>query len=175
MRRIIFYFFKYIAFISRILGNRNIYMKLLLIAHKAVGVKFIGFPRYIQSDSMLDPIGGLTVGDRVVISTKVIILTHDYSYNVGLYAIKSQLSNDVAIFKNVIIGDYTFIGAGSIILPGTTIGKYCVIGAGSVLKGNYDDYSIIVGNPAKKIGDTRKWGEKFKNNLSEEYIHIDKR
>ena len=39
-------------------------------------------------------------------------------------------------FKSVSIGDYSFIGAGAIILPGTTIGKYCIIGAGAVVKGH---------------------------------------
>lgn len=175
MNRLLFYLYKNIAFISRVFGNRNIYMNLLIKAHKFAGVKFKGLPKYIQADSMLDPLGGLEIGDNVVISTRVIILTHDYSYNVGLCAISSSLNTDVAIFKPVCIDDYSFIGAGTIILPGTNIGKYCVVGAGSVLKGTYEDYSIIVGNPAKKIGDTRIWGDKFKNNLSENYIHIDKK
>lgn len=47
------------------------------------------------------------------------------------------------------------MGAGAIILPGTIIGKFCIIGAGAVVKGKIDDYSIMVGNPAKRIGDTR--------------------
>lgn len=175
MNRLLFYLYKCLAFISRITASRKVYMKLLLKAHKTVGVKFIGNPRYIQLDSMLDPLGGLSIGSNVVISTKVIILTHDYSYNVGLCSIGAALKTDIALFKPVLIDDYSFIGAGSIILPGTSIGKYCVVGAGSVLKGTYEDYSIIVGNPAKKIGDTRDWGEKFKNSLSEKYIHIDKK
>lgn len=47
-------------------------------------------------------------------------------------------------FKSVSIGDYSFIGAGAIILPGTTIGKYCIIGAGVVVKGHIEDYSIMI-------------------------------
>lgn len=55
----------------------------------------------------------------------------------------------------MIYGEYSFIGAGAIILPGSKIGKYCIVGSGAVVKGAIEDYSIIVGNPAKKIGDTR--------------------
>lgn len=63
-------------------------------------------------------------------------------------------------FRSVSIGSNSFIGAGAIILPGTGIGKSCIIGAGAVVKGIVEDYSIVVGNPARKIGDTRD--EKFK-------------
>ena len=59
-------------------------------------------------------------------------------------------------FRSVCIGQNSFIGAGAILLPGTIIGKSCIIGAGSVVKGNVPDYAIVVGNPAKVIGDTRK-------------------
>lgn len=50
---------------------------------------------------------------------------------------------------------HSLVGAGAIVLPGSKIGKYCIIGAGAVVKGVIEDYSIMVGNPAKKIGDTR--------------------
>lgn len=57
-------------------------------------------------------------------------------------------------FKPVFIGEDSFIGAGAIILPGTIIGKNCIVGAGAVVKGSVDDYSIVAGNPARKIGTT---------------------
>lgn len=62
---------------------------------------------------------------------------------------------DKQAFNNVLVGDGTFIGAGVIVLPGSHIGKYCIIGAGAVVKGTIEDYAIVVGNPARKIGDTR--------------------
>lgn len=52
------------------------------------------------------------------------------------------------------IGEDSFIGAGAIILPGTTIGKSCIVGAGAVVKGIVQDHSIMAGNPAKIIGST---------------------
>ena len=53
------------------------------------------------------------------------------------------------------IGKYTFIGPHSTIMPNTTIGKGCIVSAYSYVKGNYPDFSIISGNPAKIVGDTR--------------------
>jgi len=127
-------------------------MKLLVAAHKSQGVKFEGMPEYIQQDAYLDPSGGLTIGRGTVISTKVIILTHDWS---SLKRDKSLRGGYLA-FKAVVIKEDAFVGAGAIVLPGSTIGKNCIIGAGAVVKGNVDDYAIMAGNPAKTIGDTRK-------------------
>ena len=58
-------------------------------------------------------------------------------------------------FSPVYIGEDAFIGASVVVLPGTRIGKSVIIGAGAVVKGNIPDYAIVVGNPAKIIGDTR--------------------
>lgn len=49
------------------------------------------------------------------------------------------------------IGDKTWIGDGSIIMPGVTIGKGCVIGAHSIVNKDIPDNSIAVGSPAKII------------------------
>lgn len=152
MKRLVFYILKTLAFISRIFRARYLYMNILCTAHKSQGVKFVGKPEYIQSDALLDPSGGLTIHNGAVISTRVIILTHDWSF-------LKRDSNKECIspaFKTVTIGENSFIGAGSIILPGSKIGSHCIIGAGAVVKGTIEDYSIVVGNPCKVIGDTRK-------------------
>ncbi|MCH5228535.1 MAG: acyltransferase [Muribaculaceae bacterium] len=44
-----------------------------------------------------------------------------------------------------------WIGEKVLILPGVTIGEYSIIGAGSVVNKNIPPYSIAVGNPAKVI------------------------
>lgn len=153
MKRIAFYLLKALAFISRAI-NKSLYMRFMIYAHASQGVIFNGKPDYIQQDAYLDPSGGLTIEKDVVISTKVIILTHDWSFlkrdnNQGGVKINSA-------FKAVTVGENSFIGAGAIILPGTTIGKNCIIGAGAVVKGIIENYSIVAGNPCRVIGDTRK-------------------
>lgn len=55
---------------------------------------------------------------------------------------------------SVRIGAYTFVGAGSVILPGVTIGTGCLIGTGSLVARDIPDYSIVVGMPAKIVGST---------------------
>ena len=50
------------------------------------------------------------------------------------------------------------------IQSGTILGKQCIVGANSVVRGQFPDYCVIAGNPAKIIKkynfNTRKW-EKY--------------
>lgn len=46
----------------------------------------------------------------------------------------------------------TTLGANSTIICGATIGQYAFIGAGSVVIEDVKDYALVVGNPAKQIG-----------------------
>lgn len=54
---------------------------------------------------------------------------------------------------DVIIGDHAWIGYRAIVLPGIVIGEGAVVGAGSVVTKDVPPFSIVAGNPAKKIGD----------------------
>ena len=54
---------------------------------------------------------------------------------------------------SVEIGNDVWIGSNVIILGGIKIGDGAVIGAGSVVTKNVDAFTIVAGNPAKKIND----------------------
>ncbi|MBD2201176.1 acetyltransferase [Calothrix sp. FACHB-1219] len=54
---------------------------------------------------------------------------------------------------DVIIGDKVWIAYRAIILPGVNIGEGAVIGAGSVISRSIAPYSIVIGNPARVIGE----------------------
>lgn len=153
LKRLYYYLMLMLSFMSRALRNRKLTMNLAIQAYKSQGVVFLGYPRFIHPSAYLDGSGRLYIGERVVISTKVTILTHDYSINVKKIAVCPKMisNNDFGIFKSVYIDDWSFIGAGAIILPGTKIGKYCIIGAGAVVKGDIPDYSVVIGNPARII------------------------
>lgn len=55
----------------------------------------------------------------------------------------------------VTIENYAAIAAGSILLPGINIGEDSLVGAGSVVTKNVEKDTVVVGNPAKKIGSTQ--------------------
>ena len=49
------------------------------------------------------------------------------------------------------IGDGSWLGYGTVVLPGATIGRHVVIGANSVVRGEIPDFCVAAGNPAKVI------------------------
>jgi len=53
---------------------------------------------------------------------------------------------------DVTIGDRAWIGYRVIVMPGITIGEGAVVGAGAVVTKDVEPYSIVAGNPARKIG-----------------------
>ena len=163
MRRIGFNFFKFLALIGKVFSYK-LHMRLIVKAYKINGANIIGMPASIDHSAHIDTSGGLTINEGVGISINVIILTHDWSflrrYRARNIPFPPTEKLDSQAFKPVFIGEYSLIGAGAIVLPGTHIGKCCLIGSGAVVKGVVEDYSVMVGNPARKIGDTRD--EKFK-------------
>ena len=54
---------------------------------------------------------------------------------------------------DVVIGDRVWIGYRAIILPGIKIGEGAVVGAGAVVTKDVAAFSIVAGNPARKIGE----------------------
>ena len=53
---------------------------------------------------------------------------------------------------DVVIADRVWIGYRAIVLPGVTIGEGAVVGAGAVVTKNVEPYTIVAGNPVRKIG-----------------------
>lgn len=61
------------------------------------------------------------------------------------HAVKNgKVSDNQYITSEVKIGSNVWIGAGTVILKGTTIEDNCIIGAGSVVKGTVEKGSIFV-------------------------------
>lgn len=89
----------------------------------------------------------LIVGNNVTIAGNVFITNCDHDYTGSN---ESILDNEL-ISKETIIGDGCFLGNNVVILAGTKLGKKCVVGTNSVVRGSFDDYSVIVGAPAKTV------------------------
>lgn len=55
-----------------------------------------------------------------------------------------------------IIGDFSQIATGSVLLPGVKIGQHCLVGAGSSVTKDVPDYQLVIGAPAKFVKDVRE-------------------
>jgi len=128
---------------SSVLGDKK-----QLILHKNV---------YIGHFNRIDASNGIEIAEGVQLASYCSIVTHSSHQAIRLYGDKYQdFKNHIGYHKgSVFIGKYTFIGPHSFIMPNTTIGKGCLIKAYSYVKGDFPDFSIIAGNPAKIVGDTR--------------------
>ncbi len=115
--------------------------------------------------------GGLTLGDRSVVSTGVNIRAAGGQITIGddsgvaqgcvLVAANHQLQPGWKRFRTpwdedrcgVELGNNVWVGALSVLLPGTKIGDNAVIAAGSVVRGNVPAGELWGGIPARKLKD----------------------
>lgn len=89
---------------------------------------------------------GITIGENCVIASGVNIMDingHE------LISTNRTIGRDKP--AEIILGDNVWIGLNVTILKGTNIGNNAVVGAGSVVKGNFQDNALIMGNPARLI------------------------
>lgn len=64
-------------------------------------------------------------------------------------------------YKKTIVKKGASIGANATIVCGNTIGQYAFIGAGTVITRDVPNYALFVGNPGKQIGWMSEHGERL--------------
>lgn len=91
--------------------------------------------------------GHVKIGDGTSITANcgVFDINHPYE-DININPTKANI-----LVAPVEIGQDCLIGMNSVIMPGTTLGRHCIVGANSVVKGNFPDYSVLAGSPAKII------------------------
>ena len=52
---------------------------------------------------------------------------------------------------DIVVGNDVWIGQNAVILPGVHIGDGAIIGANSIVGSDVEPYTVVVGNPAKKL------------------------
>lgn len=106
----------------------------------------LGEGTWVGHESMLVSTSLISIGAQVDIAPRVYIGT-------GTHLIDSVSARTAGqgISKEVVIEDGAWIGAGSLLLPGTRIGRKSVIAAGAVVTGDIDSLCIAAGIPAKSI------------------------
>lgn len=112
---------------------------------------FIGHFNYLDGNQKL------TIGKSVQITNYVSILTHSSHDAIRLLDERylELIEHECIQRDEVSIGENTYVGAHSIIMPGSVIGKGCIISGFSYVSGNIPDYSIVRGIPGKVIGSTK--------------------
>ena len=100
------------------------------------------FPGY-QYGCFIHGQNGITIGDYTFIAPNVGIM----SGNHDVYDLRKQTN-----CNSIKIGAYCWLGMNSMILPNVELGDFTIVGAGSVVTKSFKEgYCVIGGNPAQII------------------------
>jgi acetyltransferase-like isoleucine patch superfamily enzyme len=92
----------------------------------------------------------IRIGDNVSITGHCAIVdtTHPYQDVNDPKPVGSRILDEDSFVE---IGDGSFLGFGSIIMPNVRIGRCCVVGANSCVTKDVPDYCVVAGSPAVVI------------------------
>lgn len=106
---------------------------------------YIGDNFYANYDLKILDVGLVRIGNHVMCATSVSILTASHPSDPTL------CGSGIQCGLAVTIGDYVWLGANAVVLPGVTIGSHSVIAAGAVVNKDVPPYSVVAGVPARVV------------------------
>lgn len=152
-----YYLYNYIITYVPFYGIRRWYLKHVLhykLAPKSfvhLGCFFLGKGIEIGEDSVIGAnarlIGNIKIGKHCSITQDTFLETSTHEKNSPTFK---------GCEKPIEVGDYVWIGIRSVILPGVKIGNGAIIGANSTVSKDVEDYAVVAGSPAQKIGEREK-------------------
>lgn len=114
---------------------------------RGTGLFLIGKGSHLKSDSYIEYMGGVSIGDYFHTGKGLTIFTSNHDYDRG----DKIPYGDDDVMKEVVIGDFVWCGANVTIVPGVHIGDGAVIGSGAVVTKNVPECAVVGGNPARII------------------------
>jgi acetyltransferase-like isoleucine patch superfamily enzyme len=104
----------------------------------------VGRNVFVNQNCTFYDLGGLDIGDDVMIGPNVSIITSGHP-------IEPSQRRAGVIAKPIVIGRNVWIAAGATIIGGVTVGENSVVAAGSVVTRDVPPNSLVGGNPARVI------------------------
>ena len=109
---------------------------------------YIGNNVNIEQDVHIVFAGTIVIRDNVSITARCSLMggSHPFFDVTSPIKIGDRLTGAKSRIE---IGEGSFIGLNSVIMPNVKLGKHVVVGSSSVVKRNVPDYSVVDGNPAE--------------------------
>ena len=157
IKRILWYFTNVLFFINPLNPVSSLKIWLLglfgakigkgVIIKPAVNIKYpwrlkIGNNVWLGENVWIDNLADVTIGDNVCISQGAMLLCGNHNYKKTTFDL---------ITGKIVLEEGVWIGAKSVVMPGTVCKSHSVLALNSVSAGNLDAYYIYRGNPALKI------------------------
>lgn len=146
------------GFAVRTIAYRMLFKRLSGFAWIQPSVTFVQTDRLtvgshfgVNSGSYLNAVGGLAIGDYVLIGSNVTISSGQHPIDGPTPPVFAR----PVIPKPITIEDDVWIGAGAVIMPGITLRRGTVVGANSVVTKDTEEYAVVVGAPARKVRSRR--------------------
>jgi galactoside O-acetyltransferase len=92
--------------------------------------------------------GGIIIEDDVIIGPNVVIRASGHRYENIHKPIREQGHHK----GRIVIKTGAWVGANAVVLPDVTVGKGAIVAAGAVVTKDLNDFDIVGGVPAKRIG-----------------------
>jgi acetyltransferase-like isoleucine patch superfamily enzyme len=112
---------------------------------------------FIGHFNFIDASGGLAIGDGVQITNYVSVLTHSThrALRMEREAFWGHRAPAGVERHATSIGAWSFVGPHSTVAPGARIGRGALVRAYSYVRGEAPDFAILLGQPARVVGDVR--------------------
>ena len=115
---------------------------------------------FIGHFNFIEALHGVRIDEGVQVTNFVSIVTHSSHRSQRLMG-RDASSLPVGerpgfISGPVHIGAFCFIGPHCVIEANTRLGKGCIVESHSRVRGEFADFSLIAGTPARVVGDTRE-------------------
>ncbi len=104
---------------------------------------------------------GVTVEDGVFIGPNA-ILTND-RFPRAITATGALARADDWTVSPILLRTGASIGAGAVVVAGTTIGRFATVGAGAVVTRDVPDHALVAGNPARRMGWVCACGQRLRD------------
>ncbi|RQR58164.1 sugar O-acetyltransferase [Burkholderia sp. Bp9002] len=104
----------------------------------------VGRNVFINQNCTFYDLGGLDIGDDVMIGPNVSLITSGHP-------LEPSRRRAYVVAKPIRIERNVWIGAGATVIGGVTVGENAVVGAGAVVTRDVPPNTLVGGNPAKVI------------------------